>query len=162
MRSQDTTMSGTTRDLACLGFSADLTMQSFCHTAAYQSLSMSSRTTPSRTLLRREVESTAEMESSTHGSTGCSFLMQSERAATLHPFPRWASHSRLDLASSPSRRRRASCPSTCQSPSSFFTGDMQPGITLAILSVQFRTSHPRRNSPWKSRAKEHFLPHPRN
>lgn len=38
--SQDTTGPMTRdelKDLACLGFSADLVMQSFCHTAAYRS-----------------------------------------------------------------------------------------------------------------------------
>ncbi|XMR35108.1 hypothetical protein ACLK12_00675 [Escherichia coli] len=50
--SQDTTgpiTATSSENLACLGFSADLTMQSFCHTAAYPSPSTYRPTTPCRT-----------------------------------------------------------------------------------------------------------------
>ena len=47
--SQDTTGPATRdelKDLACLGFSADLVMQSFCHTAAYPNPSTLQHTLP--------------------------------------------------------------------------------------------------------------------
>ena len=51
--SQDTTGPMTRdemKELACLGFSSDLVMQSFCHTAAYPSLSTSNPEGPARFL----------------------------------------------------------------------------------------------------------------
>ena len=118
--SQDTTGPMTRdelKDLACLGFSADLVMQSFCHTAAYPKPvdvadpPHAARLHHARAAASRCVPATA---SSTPGSTACCCPTPSAPAATRTPASRSASRSPPAPASSPSRPRPASCRSTCR------------------------------------------------
>jgi aconitate hydratase 2/2-methylisocitrate dehydratase len=97
--SQDTTGPMTRdelKDLACLGFSADMVMQSFCHTAAYPKLVdvRMHRELPSSSApvaASRCVRATA---SSTPGSTACCCPTPSAPAATRTRVSRSASRSR--------------------------------------------------------------------
>merc|ERR1719217_428335 len=79
--SQDTTGPMTRdelKDLACLGFLADLTMQSFCHTAAYpKPVDVTTHRTLPKSLLTEVVSRCAQaMALSTLGSTACFSLME--------------------------------------------------------------------------------------
>ena len=79
--SQDTTGPMTRdelQDLACLGFSADLTMQSFCHTAAYpKPVDIETKThCPTLFAIAEAYRYVLATASFTAGSTACFCLIQ--------------------------------------------------------------------------------------
>jgi aconitate hydratase 2/2-methylisocitrate dehydratase len=105
--SQDTTGPMTRdelKELACLGFSADLVMQSFCHTAAYpKPVDINTQhTLPDFIQNRGGVSLRPGTASSTPGSTACCCPIRWAPAVTHTPVFRWASLSPPAPAWSPS------------------------------------------------------------
>ena len=109
--SQDTTGPMTRdelKDLACLGFSADLVMQSFCHTAAYpKPVDIDTQhSLPDFIMNRGGVSLRPATASSTAGSTACCCQTPWARVAIPIPVSPWVFPSRAALAWWPLRRHR--------------------------------------------------------
>jgi aconitate hydratase 2 / 2-methylisocitrate dehydratase len=160
--SQDTTGPMTRdelKELACLRYSADLVMQSFCHTAAYpRPVDVEThKTLPdfmhtrggvalrpgdgiihswlNRMLLPDQVGTGGD----SHGSIGCSCPIRWGRAAIRTRASRSASRSPRARGSSRSRRRSASCRSTCRRACSCASrGRCARGSRCAISSTPSR------------------------
>ena len=121
------------KELACLGFSADLVMQSFCHTAAYpEPVDIETQhQLPDFIRNRAGVSLRPGDRLFTHGSTECCFPILLVRAETLIQDSQSALASQPDQASWPSRLHWVLCHSTC--PSQFSSGSQvkcNHGITL--------------------------------
>ena len=144
--SQDTTGPMTRdelKDLACLGFSADLVMQSFCHTAAYpKPVDVTTHHTLPDFIMNRGGVSLRPGDGIIHSWLNRMLLppTPSAPAATRTRASRSASPSRRARASSPSPPRPASCRSTCRSPSwSASRAPCSPASRCATSCTRSRT-----------------------
>ena len=124
------------KELACLGFSADLVMQSFCHTAAYpKPVDIETQhQLPDFIRNRGGVSLRPGDGIIPHGSTECCSPIQLVRAETLIQDSQSALVSRPDQVLVAFAAALGVMP--LDMPESVlvrFTGEMQPGITLRDL-----------------------------